>query len=643
MSYGYTGKILHVDLSLATMKIEEPPEAFYRTYMGGSALNLHYLLRDMPAGVDPLGWENILAISVGVTTGAPISGQSRVTVSAKSPLTGAIGDSQSGGYWPAKLKFAGFDGVIIRGKASRPVYLWIHDGEAELRDASHLWGRVTGESEDTIRAELNDQEVEILQIGPAGEKKVRFGAILSMCSRANGRTGMGAVMGSKNLKAIVVHGSKKPNLADPKALMELSRWGAKSLPTSAVGLFSKYGTPGIIAGQQAAGGLPSFNYNSGVFQDWEAIDGTTMYEKYLKGREEGKQDAHGRGSCFGCIIRCKRIVEIKEGPYCVDSRYGGPEYESICALGTYCGISDLGAIAKANEICNKYGMDTISCGATVAWAMETFERGGLHQRDTDGLDLRFGNAEAMVKLVERIGKREGVGDILAEGSLRASQRLGCGAEFLITSKGQEAPAHMPQVKRSYALTYAANPFGSDHTQNDDDPIYEQGYETFKHRLLLLGLDNPQPSQSLGPEKIRFILKTQYAYGMTDSLNLCQIACGTAFQLYGVEEIAKMVHAVTGWNVDISELLTLGERRLNMLRSFNVREGIDRRQDCLPEKFFKRELTGGPTGGLKLDRAQFQSGLDEYYRQSGWDLKTGAPTRQTLERLNLGWVADHLRL
>jgi aldehyde:ferredoxin oxidoreductase len=639
MRYGYNGKILRVDLSSATITVEELSEEFPRKYMGGSALNLYYLLREMASGVDPFGPDNILALSVGVTTGAPISGLSRMTANAKSPLTGAIGDSQCGGFWPAELKSSGFDGIIIRGRASSPVYLWVHNGEAELLDAFHLWGKITGDVEHAIRRELGDEKIEVMQIGPAGEKMVRFACLINMCNRANGRTGMGAVMGSKNLKAVAVRGDRKPAVADRKALTELARHGAKTFPTSHVTGLGKYGTAGVVSVQQDAGGLPTFNFTSGVFDGWKAIDGTTMYETILKGREDGKQDREGRDTCFGCLIRCKRVVEIRGGPHTVDPLYGGPEYETLATLGSYCGVDNLAAISKANEMCNKYGLDTISCGATIAWAMEAFEAGVLSTGDTGGLELRFGNAEAMVKLTEMIANRQGLGDVLAEGSARAAGQLERGAEFLINSKGQEAPAHMPQVKRSLALIYAVNPFGADHTSSDHDPSYEGAFETFKDRLAIMDLTKPQEPQSLGPEKVNFARKTQHLHSLLDSLNLCEFAWGPSWQLYGPEEILKMVRAVTGWDVSMEELLTVGERRLNMLRAFNAREGINRRQDKLPERFFREGLRGGPSDGWVVKKDEFEAALDEYYRQSGWDVKTGTPTRETLEKLGLGWVSE----
>ena len=642
MHAGYMGKILRVDLTSETITVEEPSPDIYRRYMGGSALNLYYLLQEMPANVDALSPDNILALSVGPTTGVSISGQSRMTATAKSPLTGAIGDSQCGGFWPAKLKFAGFDAVIIKGKAAKPVYLWIDEGKAELRDASHLWGKITGEAEAAIRDELGDAKIEVLQIGPGGEKMVRFASLINMCNRANGRTGMGAVMGSKNLKAVAVRGNHKPQVADKEALQELIKWGAKTYPNADVAGLGKFGTAGVISVQQALGGLPTYNFNSGVFDGWEAIDGEILYNTLLAGSQDGQQDRKGRDTCYGCIVRCKRVVEFSQGSYSAEPLYGGPEYESLAGLGSYCGIDDLAAICQANELCNKYGIDTISGGATIAWAMEAFEAGVLTAADTGGLQIKFGDAESMIKLVQMIVDREGFGDILAEGSSRAAAKLGKGTEFLTTAKGQEPPAHMPQVKRSLALMYAVNPFGSDHESSDHDLTYEEdSYKAFEDRYTSLGLNNPLPAQSLAPAKVEFARITQQFFGMLDSVNLCHFVWGVSWPLYGPEQAAAMVKAVTGWDVTLQELLEVGERRVNMMRAFNAREGIARDQDKLPAKFFDRPLKGGPSDGVKVDKAQFEAALQEYYRQCGWDESSGIPKRETLERLGLNWVADQL--
>ena len=638
MSHGYTGKILHVDLSSGLLSVEEPEEAFYRKYMGGSALAMYYLLNELPAGVDPLGPENILVLALSVLTGTAISGQSRMTAAAKSPLTGGIGDSQGGGFFPAELKFAGFDAIVIKGKAEKPVYLWIHDGQYELRDASHLWGQITGEAEAAIKQELDDDKIEVLQIGPAGEKLVRFAGIFSMSNRANGRTGMGAVMGSKNLKAVAVRGKKRPSVADKAGLNELARWGAVNLADSDIAGLAKYGTAETTGSNQTSGTLPTYNYNSGVFDGWEAIDGTTMYDTILRGAPEGKQDREGRDTCYACTVRCKRVVEITEGKYQVDPLYGGPEYETTSTFGNYCAIDDLAAIAKASELCNKYGMDSISCGATIAWAFEAFNEGKLTLADTDGLDLSWGNADAMVQLTERIGQREGFGDLLAEGSERAARQIGRGTEaYLITFKGQEAPAHMPCVKRSLAVIYTTNPFGADHQSHEHDPAIEGDFEFYSDRMAVLGFSEGQETRSLSDEKIRFAMVSQHMYSAMDSLNLCQFVYGPAWQLYGPEDMLKLVQVVTGWEgVSFDELQKVGERRLNMMRAFNAREGIDRKADVVPEKLFK-PLKGGVSDGWQLDRAEVESALDKYFEFCGWEIETGVPTREKLEDLDLEWV------
>ena len=645
MPNGYNGAVLRVDLSASSITVEKPPEEFYRKYMGGSALGLYYLLNELPAGADPLGPDNILALSLSVVTGAPISGQSRMTATAKSPLTGAIGDSQCGGFWPAKLKFAGFDAVIIKGRASSPVYLWIDNGKTELRDASHVWGKTTGGAQAAIVEELGDEKgIEILQIGPAGEKLVRYACIINMCNRANGRTGMGAVMGSKNLKAIAVRGHNKPVVADSSAFKEVVQWGAKVFATSSVAGLGKYGTAITVGAQQDIGGLPTFNFNSGVFNGWKRIDGKTMYDTFLLGCKEGKQDSKGRDTCFGCIIRCKRVVEITEGPYQVDPLYGGPEYETLCTFGSYCGVDDLSAVCKANEICNKYGMDTISCGATIAWAMEAFEAGSLNKEHTGGMEIKFRDAQTMVELTRMIGERKGFGNLLAEGSAQAAAKLGCGAEFLITSKNQEAPAHMPQMKRSLALIYAVNPFGADHQSSEHDLTFtEKAYNAFKDRFNIIGFTKPLPGQSLDSEKVEFARRTQYIYSMMDTVNLCQFVWGPSWQLYGPEHMVNMIKAVTGWDVSMEELLEVGERRLNLMRAFNAREGITRERDTLPEKFFDKPLQGGPTDGWEVDKDVFEKALTEYYHQCGWDEETGNPTRDSLARLGLAWVVDKMKI
>ena len=634
MSYGYTGKILHVNLTTSEIKVEEPDEQFYRTYMGGSAMGMYYVLKETPAGAEALSPENVLALCTGVVTGTPISGQSRLTSVAKSPLTGCIGDAQGGGYFPAEMKFSGFDAVIIKGKSTKPVYLWMHHGEAELKDAGHLWGMTTGDAEDKLKEELEDKRIEVLQIGPAGENLVRFAALISMSNRANGRTGMGAVMGSKNLKAVVVRGKQKPSIANPEKFKELQKLAKTNLEPTGMDDFGKYGTPDVCSPQNKSGGLPTYNFNSGTFEKHEEINGKTLYNEHLRGHEKDEQNRFGRDTCFSCSIKCKRVSQIDEGPFKTDAKYGGPEYETLATFGSYCGISNMDAIIHANALCNMYGMDTISCGATISWAMECWAEGKITAEDTGGIELEYGSAEAMVKMTEMIAKQEGFGKILAEGSQKASEIIGRGTEdYLITSKGQEAPAHMPQVKRSLSVIYAANPFGADHESSEHDPAYK----AYPERMEQIGLTNPQERLALNEEMMRFAMVTQHLSSAVDSLSVCAFIFGASFQLYDANQLVEVVNAVTGWDTDMTEILAVGERRLNMLRAFNSREGIGRESDTLPKKMFKRPLEGGRSDGYSIDEKEWETALEDYYRLCDWDVMTGHPSLKKMESLGLGWV------
>jgi aldehyde:ferredoxin oxidoreductase len=625
MLNGYSGRILHVDLTLGKLEVEKPDPAFYRKYLGGSALGAYYVLQNNPVGIDPFDPQNTLVFALSCMTGTPISGQSRMTVVAKSPLTHCIGDGQSGGFFPAEMKFAGYDAVVFAGKSDRPVYLWLHNGEAELRFAEHLWGKTTGDVEAMIRDELGDDKVEVAQCGPAGEKLVRFAGVINMSNRANGRTGMGAVMGSKNLKAVAVRGDQRPSIADIERLLQLSKWGADHFPDSDIYGLGELGTAGIIDSQNAAGGLPSYNWQSGTFEGWKSLDGKTMGRTILKERD----------SCYSCTVRCKRVIEAEMEAFTIDPLYGGPEYETIAIMGSSCGIDDLGAVSYANQLCNVYGMDTISCGATIAWVMECFELGILSAEDTGGLELRFGDSEAMIKAVQMIARREGFGDVLAEGSARAAMKLGKGSEEVTaTVKMQELPAHMPQIKRSLALIYVVNPFGADHMSHEHDP----SYSSYPERMDQIGLRDPQPDDVLNKAKVRYALTTQFLYSCLDSLNLCQFVYGPSWQLYSPNQIVEAVQAVTGWDVTIEELLEVGERRLNMLRAYNARDGIGRSEDMLPKKLTVG-LRGGKSDGLYVTKEEVEQAKDWYYEMAGWDVETGMPSPDKLEKLGLEWAMD----
>jgi len=437
-------RILDVDLNNGKIEKRTLPADTYRLYPGGSALGLYLLLQDMPAGVDPLSPGNILVMAVSPLTGLPISGLSRMTITTKSPLTGAIGDSQAGGFFPAELKANGWDAVIFRGRSEKPVYLSINGEEAELRDAGLAWGKVTGDAEKVFRDDLKDDKLQIAQIGPAGENMVRYASVMNMCNRANGRNGTGAVMGSKNLKAVVVRKRQKSKPVDKEAFRKLAGLAKERIKeNTVVSSLAEHGTDSGLISLHLQGYLPTRNWHSGYFPEGaEDITGEAMSATILKDRD----------TCHACSVRCKRVVEV---PGEVDPLYGGPEYETCAALGSYCGITSLETIAKANQLCNMYGLDTISCGGTISFAMECYEKGLINENDTGGLQLTFGNEEVMFELIKQIAYKEGFGKLLAEGSLEAAKQIGEEAIALsITSKKQELPAHMPQQKPSLGIIYA---------------------------------------------------------------------------------------------------------------------------------------------------------------------------------------------
>jgi aldehyde:ferredoxin oxidoreductase len=341
------------------------------------------------------------------------------------------------------------------------------------------------------------------------------------------------------------------------------------------------------------------------------------------------------------VVRCKRVVEIAEGPYKVDPLYGGPEYETLSTFGSYCGIKDLAAVSLANQICNMYGIDTITCGATIAFAMECYEKEIIGPKDTGGIELRFGNTQAMLDTLQQIVTNSGpLGQVLSQGSARAAKVWGPAAEdCLVTVKGEEAPAHMPHAKRSLALIYAVNPFGADHQSSEHDPMYEEGTaKLYLDRLAELDLKDPPPYGSFGPEKVRFAAYTHIFYSLLDTLELCQFVWGPAWTLYGPKEVVEFVNAVTGWDISLYELMKAGQRRLNLLRAFNAREGFDRKDDKLPKKFFKALQGSGPTAGVAIDPMEFEYALDLYYQLLHWT-PDGVPTRAALADVGVEWVAD----
>ncbi len=578
MPYGYTGNILHVDLSSRKHWIENPPETFYRTYWGGRALALYYMLNQMKPHTDPLSPDNLLIFAPGVLTGSPAPAMPRYTVCAKSPLTGAQGEAEAGGWWGPELKKAGFDAIVIKGASTAPVYLWIKGGKVEIKDATHLWGKDTGETQKIIRGELADDKIRIAQIGPAGENLVRFANIVNELKHFNGRNGLGAVMGSKKLKAIVVRGTKPIELYDKERVSQATKEITKRVMDNPLSRdLRELGTPGVIRPSYEAGFLPSYNWTTGYFKEGENLTAETYNKTILKGTK----------GCYACPIRCKRVVEINEPDLKVDPVYGGPEYETIVSLGSLCGISDLKYIAKANELCNKYTMDTISTGMVIAFAMQCYQEGLLTKEDTGEIELTFGNKEALLVLIKKIAHREGLGDLLSQGSCFASQKIGKGSEIFIHQvKGQEIPMHDPRVKTGVGLQYALSDYGVDHMKAPHDSFFKDQDSVGIKEMKGLGILEPVSPTDIGEKKVALFKLLDIYWTVFDILGVCDF--GYVPRSVGtMEELLEIIRSTTGWETTWFELMKLGERSINMARIFNYREGFTSKDDTLPEVFYQK--------------------------------------------------------
>ena len=615
----FTGKILRVNLDKETTSTETMEETFYRRHFGGRGLISYILLNELEPKIDPLGPKNKLVFACGPVTGAPVSGSGRNSVGAKSPLTGAYGEAEAGGFWGAELKQAGFDAIIVEGKASSPVYLWIDDQKVELRDASRLWGLEIRKSQERIQTELDNKKVKLAQIGPGGERLVRYACVINDMNHAAGRCGMGAVMGSKNLKAVAVKGSTKVPVSKPKRLGNLAKWMAQNVQNLAYSLHT-FGTGDGMDAMEATGNLPVRNFRDGDFPEVDQIDARTAKEQVVA----------GMGTCFACAIACKKEVKV-EGSWSVDPEYGGPEYETLASLGSNCGVSDIKAVCKANELCQRYSIDTISTGVTISFAMECFEQGILTTDDTGGMDLSFGNAESMVKMVELIGEKHGLGALLAEGTKRAAEKIGKGAEeFAVNVKGQEVPMHDPRLKRGEALGYAVSPTGADHVHNIHDTFL---YPQLPKRYHSLGILEPVPVEDFGPKKVRL-----YKYvGDWRTLNNFLVMC--LFPPWSVNQKTEIVRSVTGWNTTAFELMKVVERGNTLARIFNLREGFTEKDDWLPPRFFKPK-TSGALNKTSVNPQELQKAKLLYYDMMGWT-EQGVPKQSKLDELDISWARDKI--
>jgi aldehyde:ferredoxin oxidoreductase len=579
--HGSWGKILRVDLTSRTTAVEEMDEATFRRNPGGRAMIAHYLLRELPHDADPLGPENVLVFAMGVLTGTPLSGASRHAVGAKSPLTNAFGEAEVGGFWGAELKRCGWDGIVVKGAATSPVYIYIKDDQVEIRDAAHLWGLEIMDTEDTLKTEVGERLARVCEIGPAGENLVKIAGIVNDYKDIAGRAGLGAVMGSKMLKAIVVKGSKNVPLANAAKVKEIGRWVADTLQENHWA-FHNFGTGMGLDGYTKVGGMAVRNYEGGAFEEAAEISAEALVEKGYRIKME---------ACWACSVRCKKVVRLEQ-PYQIDPKYGGPEFESIAAMGSDCGIGDLAAVSKANERCNALGMDTISFGATVAWAMDLRRRGIVPDAEVDGVPLEFGSVRALLAAADAIAHRRGLGDILAEGSARAAEKLG-GKELLTTVKGLEIAMHDPRQRTEYGkqvrISYTTSPSGGDH------------------------MNSNLPSRSA-----------------RNTVGMC------FFLKYDDPKLTDIVNAVTGWGITPAELAEIGERSLTLARLFNIREGFGADDDRLPPQVTKPHVSG-VLSKVRLDPDDLAVQIRAYYTARGWS-EAGVPLADTLARLDIAEYA-----
>ncbi len=626
MPNGYWGRILRVNLSSGQISVDEPDEKFYRTYLGGRGVIAQYLLKEVPVEADPLGPDNILVFAGGVLSGQTLPGSARTSVGAKSPLTGGYGDGEAGGHWGPKLSWAGYDGLVVTGQSDKPVYLWINDQTCELRDASHLWGLSTAETQDALQTELGDPKLTAAMIGPGGENLVRFACLALGCHDFVGRAGMGAVMGSKKLKAVAVNGQKRPEAAERDGIKAIAQWMAGHFRTVSA-LYAETGTAGLVLPLNAASGLPTRNFRDGDFEGAEDICGKTMAESMVV----------NRWGCYACPVRCKRVVEIEDAEYKVGRQYSGPEYEALASLGSNCGISDLKAVAKANEMCNQYSLDTISTGMMISGAMECADKNLLPPSLLKHLDLEFGSAQGLIGLIKQIVNREGLGDILADGPMGVAEKIGPeAAKCFLHIKGQLLPLHEPRWKTGMGLGYVLSPTGADHMHNIHDPVYANESAPPFAAVRHMGIQDAVGALELGPAKARL-----WTYmTLLRSLNNCIPLC--FFTPYSLDQIVDLVRAATGWNVSSWELIKASERALNLARAFNAREGFTEAADHLPERFFE-PIHGGALDGEALNRDVWIDTRNMVYEMLGWEVKTARPKAAKLYELGLDWVVDMIEI
>jgi len=615
MLYGFMGKILRINLSEKRIQEEVVQEDWASKFMGGAGMATKYLYKEVPKGTDPLGPQNLLIFMAGPLTGTASASASRYSVVAKSPLTGIWGHANSGGSFGPALKRSGYDGIIFQGISPEPVYLKIEDGKAELCDAGHLWGKGVPETEDLIQGAL-DKKMTMASIGPGGENLVKYAAIMNNTHRAAGRCGLGAVMGSKRLKAIACAGNSPVPLANKDAFLNAAKRQIDLLDESMLKVgFEAFGTNMVSDMVNARGGYPTRNWQQGVFEEIDEVSAQALTDKvFVKGV-----------NCFACPVACGRGTEIKEGPW-KGQKGEGPEYETTNTLGALCDVSDMNAVTKANYLCNEYGLDTISTGCTIAFAMECYEKGILSKEQSDGLEIKFGDAGLVVDLVKKIALREGIGDLLAEGTRVMSQKLGHGSDhFAINVKGLELPAYDPRAAKICGLGYVTANRGGDHITG-----YVQGPTFIDAPFLLVDDSKIEDPFVANPKEAKVLVDLENALTMFDALGGCKFM-GI---LLTAQDYLDLLNDAIGWNLTVDDFRKSGERIYNLIRAFCVREGITRAEDTLPKRLMEDPLPEGPAKGMVIDTDTLEVMKDAYYEFRGWDKATGIPSREKLRELNL---------
>lgn len=629
MLNGYMGKILFVDLTSGSIIEESLDETMCRGFIGSVGLGVRVLCERMKANEDPLGPNNMLGFVTGLLTGTGAPSTPRYVVVTKSPLTGTWGDSNSGGFFAPELKAAGYDAVFFTGISPKPVYLWLHDGEAELRDASHLWGKNTVETERILRRELSDWKARVACIGPVGESKSLIASIMHE-HRAAGRSGVGAVMGAKRLKALVVRGTKRVPVADATRLKKLRQSTLEAFKSPPLqcdqitkDIFSTYGTSGFFGDAILTGDAPIMNWN---------LMGEKAMPNYIKlSGDEVIKYLVRRGTCYGCPIGCKGRVRLDKGPFAVGET-AKPEYETLAMFGSLCLNDNLESVIKVTDICNRSGIDAISAGAVIAFAIECYERGAIDKKDTEGIELTWGNAEAIVAMLEKVVRREGFGAVLADGVMKAAERIGKGSqEWAIHVHGQELPAHDPRVTPGFGTIYISDPTPARHTR---------GHEITDGVDVGLGRNWAPYPQFDFPKIDRFdSQKKGPAYALVSRYQEYFGACGVC--VFAAETnsfpLVEFTSAVTGWDFNIEEGLLVGHRIKTLRQAFNLREGLNPKDFKLPERV-SAPPSSGPITGRKVDFDAFRR---SYYAALGWDHATGQPSEQTLQKLGLTELVRNL--